>query len=85
MTEEFLVRSSLRPGIATLLTVVFCICLPLKFSSTRAARLQEAAKSDTASIRKLELKYDKAVVGAKVRVTAEGLPPGENVDLTWAQ
>jgi hypothetical protein len=83
MTEEFLVRSSLRPGIATLLTVVFCICLPLKFSSTRAARLQEAAKSDTASIRKLELKYVKAVVGAKVRVTAEGLPPGENVDLTW--
>src|SRR5580704_14760161 len=83
MTEEFLVRSSLRPGIATLLTVVFCICLPLKFSSTRAARLQEAAKSETASIRKLELKYDKAVVGAKVRATAEGLPAGENVDLTW--
>ena len=78
-----MVRSSLRPGIATLLTVVFCICLPLKFSSTRAARLQETAKSDTAPIRKLELKYDKAVVGAKVRATAEGLPAGENVDLTW--
>jgi hypothetical protein len=83
MTEEFLVRSSLRFGIATLLTFVFCICAPLDFFSSRAANLQAAAKSDAASIQKLELKYDKAVVGANVRVAAEGLPAGETVDLNW--
>jgi hypothetical protein len=83
MTEGFLVRSSLRFGVATLLAFVFCICVPLAFSSARAANLQAAAKSDAASIQKLELKYDKAVVGASVRVAAEGLPAGETVELNW--
>jgi hypothetical protein len=78
MTEEFLVRSSLRFGTATLLAFVFCICLPLIFSFAQAA-----AESDAASIQKLELKYDKAVVGANVRVAAVGLPAGENVELNW--
>src|SRR6202162_4677293 len=83
MTEEFLARSSLRFGIATLLAFVICTCLPPTFPSARAAFLQAAAKSDPASIRKLELKCDKAVVGANVRVAAEGLPVGETVDLGW--
>src|SRR6202162_1325106 len=83
MMEELLVRSSLRFGIATLLTFVFCICLPLTFSSARAANLQAAAKSDAASIQGLKLKFDKAVVGASVRVAAEGLPAGETVELNW--
>jgi hypothetical protein len=83
MTEEFLVRSSLRFGNAILLTFVFCICLPLTLFSARVANLQAAAKSDAASIQKLELKYDKAVVGASVRVAAEGLPAGETVELNW--
>ena len=83
MMEEFSARSSLRFGIVTLLALAFCICLPLAFSSARAANLQAAAKSDAASIQKLELKYDKAVVGANVRVAAEGLPAGETVELNW--
>src|SRR5579863_3367194 len=83
MTEEFLVRSSLRSGAASLLIFIFCTCLPLSLSSARAAHLQVAPKSEAASVRRLELKYDKAVVGAEVRVVAEGLPAGENVDLKW--
>ncbi len=84
MTEEFLVRSPLRFGIATILAFVFCTCLLLTFPSARAASLQAATVSDAASIQKLELKYDKAIVGAKVRVTAEGLPAGETVELKWS-
>ncbi len=83
MTEEFLVRNSVRFGTATLLTFVFCIYLPPTLSSARAAALQAAAISDAATIQKLELKYDRAVVGANVRVAAEGLPAGETVDLNW--
>ena len=81
--EEFLVRNSLRSGSVTLLAFVFCICLPLTLSSALAASQQAAAKSDAASVQKLELKYDKPVVGAKVQVAAEGLPAGETVDLNW--
>src|ERR1700686_630097 len=83
MTEEFLLRGFLRFGIATLVAFVFCICLPLTLPSARAAILQAATKSDAASIRKLELNYDKAVVGAEVRVAAQGLHAGETVDLKW--
>src|SRR5712671_6200178 len=32
---------------------------------------------------KLELKYDKPVVGAVVRVTGSGLPAGKTIDLVW--
>ena len=83
MTEKFPVRGSLRFGIAAFLSFAFCTCLPLNFSSARAAVPQGAPKSDAASVRKLELKYDKPVVGAKVRATAEGLPAGETVELKW--
>ena len=53
------------------------------FPPRELRNLQAAAKSDAASIQKLELKYDKAVVGASVRVAAEGLPAGETVELNW--
>jgi hypothetical protein len=84
MTEEFPVRGSLRLGSAAFLVFVFCICLPLNFPSARATGLQATPKSDAASIQKLELKYDKAIVGANVRVAAEGLPAGETVELKWS-
>jgi len=84
MTEEFLVRSWLRFGAATLPAFIFCIGLPLTFPAAQAASSQAAPKSDAASIQKLELKYDKPVVGAKVRVAAQGLPAGETVDLKWS-
>jgi len=83
MTEECLVRRSLLFRVATPLLFVFCPYLLSTFPATRAANLQVATVSDDASIRKLELKYDKAVVGAKVRAAAEGLPAGETVELKW--
>ncbi len=83
MTEERLVRSSLRTGSATLLAFFFWACLPVTFLSSRAGISLAATKSDVAPIQKLELKYDKAVVGANVRVAADGLPAGETVDLQW--
>lgn len=83
MTEDFLVRNSLRFGAAILPAFVFCTYLPPTFSSTRVVRSQAAAISDADSVRRLELKYEKAVVGAKVRVAAEGLPAGETVELKW--
>jgi hypothetical protein len=82
--EEFLVRISLRFGSVTLLAFVFCICSPLTSSSAQAAGQQAAPKPDAAPTQKLELKYDKPVVGAKVRVAAEGLPAGETVELKWS-
>jgi hypothetical protein len=83
MTEEFLARGSFRCGVATILAFVIFPCLLPIFPAARAAILQAASKSDAASVQKLELKYDQAVVGANVRVAAEGLPAGEIVDLEW--
>jgi hypothetical protein len=83
MTEESLARGSFRLEVANLLAfVIFTSVLPA-FASPRDGILQAASKSDAASIQKLELKYDRAVVGAIVRVAADGLPAGEIVDLEW--
>ncbi|HEV7968566.1 MAG TPA: hypothetical protein VGP19_13395 [Candidatus Acidoferrales bacterium] len=79
-----MVRSSFRFAMAALLAFVFCACWSVTSPSARVASVQAAPKSDAASIQKLELKYDKAVVGAKVRVTSEGLPAGETVELKWS-
>jgi hypothetical protein len=82
MTEEFPARSSLRRRITTFLPIVFCLSLTV--FSARSANLQAAPKPNAASIQKLELKYEKAIVGAKVRVSAEGLPADETVELKWS-
>ena len=84
MTERFPVRSSLRQCVAAFLPIVFCICLPLISSPARAAGLQAAPQTNAASVQTLELKYDKPIVGAKVRVAAGGLPAGETVELKWS-
>jgi len=84
MTEEFLVRILLRFRSATLLPFVFSACLLLTFPPAQGASQQAAPKSGAAPIQKLELKYDKPVVGAKVQVAAEGLPAGETVELKWS-
>jgi hypothetical protein len=81
MTDGFPARSSLRRGIAMFLPMLFC--LSLIFFSARAEGLQAAPQSDAASIQKLELKYDRAIVGAKVRAAAAGLPAGKTVELQW--
>ncbi len=67
--------------------IAFGICVIASCSqpgSSEPARdtLQAAAKPD-ASFKKLDLTYDKPVVGAKVHAVAEGLPAGKIVDLKW--
>jgi len=83
MTEAFLVRISLRFPTANLRALILRTCLLLALPFARVALLQAAAISDAASVQKLELKYDKAVVGATIRVAADGLPAGATVDLKW--
>jgi hypothetical protein len=45
--------------------------------------LQAAQKPDSAPIQRLELTYEKAVVGAKIRAVASGLPAGKTVEIEW--
>jgi hypothetical protein len=72
-----------RLGGAAFLVFVFWNCSPLYFPPARTADLIAASKPDAGSVQRLELKYDKPVVGAKVRVAAQGLPAGETVELKW--
>ena len=51
-------------------------------SAPAADTLQAAAKSD-APTQKLDLTYEKPVVGAEVRAVASGLPAGKMADLKW--
>src|SRR5260370_9181472 len=52
--------------------------------SVSAAAAPSAASSSVAESASLDLAYTKpAIVGASVRATAKGLPPGKTVDLTW--
>jgi hypothetical protein len=74
----------LRPGGAAFLVFVFWNCSPLYFPSARTANVLVASKPDAPSIQKLELKYDKAFVGAKVQVAAQGLPADQAVELEWS-
>ncbi len=59
-----------------------CSCSRSTSSAPSADTLQAAAKPDVA-IQKLELTYDKPLVGAKVKASASGLPAGKMVDLKW--
>src|SRR5207302_215850 len=61
-----------RSVILPLLLLAICSC-------SRAV-----AKNDGPPVKKLELKYDKPVVGADVRFEATGLSAGKAVDLTWS-
>jgi hypothetical protein len=78
------IRNSVRFGVSAFLALAFCsfAFFTLLFSAGRNTLLA-APKPDSASIQKLELNYDKPVVGAKVRAVANGLPPGKTVDLEW--
>ena len=84
IAEESLVSNSLRFGMIALLSLGAFFCArPISSSASPTDTLQAAAKPEAAPIQKLELKYDKPVVGAKVRATVAGLPPGKTVDLQW--
>src|SRR5205823_7558070 len=54
--------------------------------SVRQPPERAAAKADTASnvpYKKLDLTYDKPIIGAEVRVTAADLPAGKTAELQW--
>src|SRR3989442_7124881 len=59
-----------------------CSCSRPTSSAPSADSLQAAAKPDT-PIQKLELTYEKPVVGAQVKAVASSLPAGKIVDLEW--
>ena len=81
---EFLARHSLRCRTLLFFAVSFFLCAKLASPYAFAAdALQSAAKPQVDSFHKLDLTYDKPIVGAKVRATAAGLPPGKTVDLQW--
>ncbi|RPH64087.1 MAG: hypothetical protein EHM89_02490 [Acidobacteria bacterium] len=50
---------------------------------TAASPAESPSATSTAASLQLKLTYDVPQVGAKVRATATGLPPGKTVDLIW--
>ena len=85
MTQEFLIRTSIRFELGVLLALASFLCSFSNNPSIFAGNtLHAAPKPDSNAVQKLELSYDKAIVGAKVRAAANGLPAGKAVDLQWA-
>jgi hypothetical protein len=85
VTREFLIRSSIRFGLGVLLGLALFLCPFPNFPSISAGNtLHAGPKPDSTPVQKLELSYDKAIVGAQVRAAASGLPAGKTVDLQWA-
>lgn len=59
-------------------------CAPLAAAQSAAAATPSASPEATpVPPKKLTLSPDKATVGSTVEVEAEGLPPGQTVDLVW--
>src|SRR5438128_4648792 len=77
-----LMTSPLRLAILILI-VAACSCSRSTSSAPSADTLQAAAKPD-APVQRLDLTYEKPVVGAKVRAVASDLPAGKEVDLKWS-
>jgi hypothetical protein len=85
VTQGFPIRNSIRFGVGLLLALVFCSYPSSRFPSVSDwDSLRAAPNPDSASVQRLELTYDKAVVGAKVRAAVGGLPAGKTVDLQWS-
>src|SRR5262245_34708328 len=76
-------RPPLQLGILITLFLAACSCSPSTSSAPSADTLEAAAKPD-APVQKLDLTYEKPVVGAKVRAVASDLPAGKTVDLKWS-
>jgi hypothetical protein len=70
-----------RFGIGALLAMALSSC---SRPAPSADTLQAAPKDDASPVQKLELTYEKPVVGADVRFAASGLPAGRTVDLNWS-
>jgi hypothetical protein len=82
MPEEPSMQTLLQSAIVTLILLVACSCSQPASPAASADALPAAAEPDV-GIQKLELTYDKPVVGAKVRAVAGGLPAGKTVGLKW--
>lgn len=73
-----------RVFILASVVAAFCACSRSPLTNSQAVVSAAAAPAGAAASAALELVYDKpAVVGATVRASAAGLPPGKMVDLTW--
>jgi len=66
-----------------LVILAACSCSRPTSSAPSADTLQAAAKADVI-LQRLDLTYEKPVVGAKVRAVASDLPAGKTVDLKWS-
>src|SRR5437762_2423563 len=77
-----LMTSPLRLAILMLILAA-CSCSRPTSSAPSADTLQAAAKADV-PLKRLDLTYEKPVVGAKVRAVASDLPAGKTVDLKWS-
>src|SRR5205809_1755803 len=66
-----------------LVILAACSCSRPTSSAPSADTLQAAAKADV-PLKRLDLTYEKPVVGAKVRAVASDLPAGKIVDLKWS-
>lgn len=64
--------------------VLFAVCSCSQPTTTAPSAYKPQAASPGAPVQKLELHYEKPVVGAEVRATVSGLPPGKAVDLKWS-
>ena len=83
--EFFLARNFLRYGItAVLIWGAFFCALPICSSESPSGTAQAVAKPQAAALPKLQLTYDKPVIGAKVRAALAGLPSGKTVELQWS-
>jgi hypothetical protein len=82
--QELLTRNSFRFRVGPPAALIFCAVSLLIFPMAGSRRaLRAAQKPDSAPVQRLELTYGKAVVGAKVRAVATGLPAGKAVELEW--
>jgi hypothetical protein len=70
----------IRLFVIAIVTSALCSCS----QTTSSAPAPPADKLPGSPLQKLELKYEKPVVGAEVRATATGLPAGKTVDLKWS-
>ena len=67
----------------SLCVTAICFCVLPVFVGTHAEFVYAAASPQPPLLQKLELTFDKPVVGGKVRAVVDGLPAGKTVELQW--
>src|SRR5262245_42729452 len=72
----------LRFVFPVLIIIAACSCSKPDSSPASGETLQAASKPDS-QVQKLDLTYERPVVGTDVKVSAIGLPAGKTVDLKW--